>query len=319
MITLSSLLIAYDKSEKAAEEELRKGNDAEEEEEKKKKGLDGFAPELVKRVPVWEDDGSHPSHKLTTPNARPKLRVLWPFPLGKVAPDKSSLWFESGVAPTVGHFGKPGEEWAGRLREAQKAREHASSMEKKRTEGIRDFEYDQRRKQWKRRLSHLKAMCIVIILSYISTKLALVSLAILIWRVLNSELARLMKPEPGPEIREPYAARWGTQTQGRKTPYGAEKKTTYPGVGMTYLYQPSTPGMLTRTDASSTMPLRQNAGIQPLLSTTDERFSGRDGVLGDETKVVGKDAEKFKGKSGAGESSSLSGMSGSASGLSGLS
>jgi hypothetical protein len=59
----------------------------------------------------------------------------------------------------------------------------------------------------------------------VSTKLALVSLAILIWRVLNSELARLMKPEPGPEIREPYAARWGTQTQGRKTPYGAEKKT----------------------------------------------------------------------------------------------
>jgi hypothetical protein len=182
MITLSSLLIAYDKSEKAAEEELRKGNDAEDEEEKKKRALDGFAPELVKRIPVWEDDGSHPSHKLTTPNARPKLQVIflhlshivinalpysrWPFPLGKVAADKSSLWFESGVAPIVGHFGKPGEEWAGRLQEAQRARLHASSMEKKRTEGIRDFEYDQRRKQWKRRLSHLKAMCIVIILSY---------------------------------------------------------------------------------------------------------------------------------------------------------
>ncbi|KAJ9114710.1 hypothetical protein QFC22_005586 [Naganishia vaughanmartiniae] len=310
MLTLSSLLIAYDKSEKAAEEELRKGNDEEDEEEKKKKGLDGFAPELVKRVPVWEDDGSHP----------------WPFPLGKVAPDKSSLWFESGVAPTIGHFGKPGEEWAGRLQEAQRAREHASSMEKKRTEGIRDFEYDQRRKQWKRRLSHLKAMCIVIILSYLSTKLALVALAILIWRVLNSELARLMKPEPGPEIREPYAARWGTQTQGRKTPYGAEKKTasiildcyTYPGVGMTYLYQPSAPGELSHSCASSTMPLRQNAGIQPLLSTTDERFAGREGVLGDETKGVGTDAEKFKGKSVAGEGSSLSGMAGGSSGLKGL-
>lgn len=73
MVTLASLLIAYDKSEKAAEAELRKGAEEDEDEERLKKEREGQAPELVKRMPVWEDDGSHPSHKLTTPETRPKL------------------------------------------------------------------------------------------------------------------------------------------------------------------------------------------------------------------------------------------------------
>jgi hypothetical protein len=59
----------------------------------------------------------------------------------------------------------------------------------------------------------------------VSTKVSLAALALLIWRVINAETARLMKPEPGPGIKEKYAARWGTQTHGRKTPYGAQKKT----------------------------------------------------------------------------------------------
>lgn len=72
MITLASVLIAYDKSEKASEEALRKGAEDDEDEEKRRE-REGHPTELVKRVPVWEDDGSHPSHKLTTPEARPKL------------------------------------------------------------------------------------------------------------------------------------------------------------------------------------------------------------------------------------------------------
>jgi hypothetical protein len=39
-------------------------------------------------------------------------------------------------------------------------------MDRKRVEAIREYEYDQRRKQWKRRLGHAKALCIVIILAY---------------------------------------------------------------------------------------------------------------------------------------------------------
>jgi hypothetical protein len=71
MVSLASVLIAYDKSEKAAEAELRKGEEEEDDDQKKER--EGQPPELVKRAPVWEDDGSHPSHKLTTPETRPKL------------------------------------------------------------------------------------------------------------------------------------------------------------------------------------------------------------------------------------------------------
>ncbi|GHJ84899.1 hypothetical protein NliqN6_1301 [Naganishia liquefaciens] len=297
MVILASILIAYDKSEKAAEAELRKGAEEDEDEEQFKREREGQALETVKRLPVWEDDGSHPSHKLTTPDARPRL---WPFPLGKSAPNKSSMWFESGTAPQIGTFGKPGEPWDTRFQAAQRARTDAASMDRKRTEAIRDYEYDQRRKQWKRRLGHLKALCIVIILSYVSTKVSLVALALLIWRVINAETARLMRPEPGPGIKEPYAARWGTQTHGRKTPYGAQKKTAYPGVGMTYLYQPTAHANGSFLRAASVMPLRQNAPVQPLLTSTDERLGGRDGILGDEVKGIGYDVGGKSGLGGAG-------------------
>lgn len=73
MVTLASVLIAYDKSEKAAEAELRKGAEEDEDEERLKNEQAGQPPATVKRLPVWEDDGSHPSHKLTTPDARPRM------------------------------------------------------------------------------------------------------------------------------------------------------------------------------------------------------------------------------------------------------
>jgi hypothetical protein len=73
MVSIATALIAYDKSEKAAEEALRKGAEEEDEEAKRREREGGHPPDLVKRVPVWEDDGSHPSHKLNTPEARPRL------------------------------------------------------------------------------------------------------------------------------------------------------------------------------------------------------------------------------------------------------
>jgi flagellar biosynthesis/type III secretory pathway M-ring protein FliF/YscJ len=76
------------------------------------------------------------------------------------------MWFESGTGPQIGTFGKPGEKWSSRLQAAQKAREQSESMDRKRVEAIREYEYDQRRKQWKRRLGHLKALCVVVILGY---------------------------------------------------------------------------------------------------------------------------------------------------------
>lgn len=73
MLTVASGLVAYDKAQKADEEALRKGAEEEEEEAKRREREGGHPPELVKRVPVWEDDGSHPSHKLSTPEQRPRL------------------------------------------------------------------------------------------------------------------------------------------------------------------------------------------------------------------------------------------------------
>jgi hypothetical protein len=65
---------------------------------------------------------------------------------------------------------------------------------------------------------------------------------------------------------------------------------------MTYLYQPTAHADGAYLRSASVMPLRQNAAIQPLLTSTDERLAGRDGILGDEVKGIGLE----KGKGGAG-------------------
>lgn len=91
----------------------------------------------------------------------------FPFPLGKASSDSSNLYFESGTAPKIGHFGRGrGESYSNRLASAVKSQDNSGKIESSRLEAIRKYEFDMRRKQWKRRLSHLKALCIVIILSY---------------------------------------------------------------------------------------------------------------------------------------------------------
>ena len=55
----------------------------------------------------------------------------------------------------------------------------------------------------------------------VNQKMALVAQAVLIWKTLNAELARLSQVPLGKEAHEQFAARWGTRTVGRKRPYGA--------------------------------------------------------------------------------------------------
>lgn len=55
----------------------------------------------------------------------------------------------------------------------------------------------------------------------VNQKLALIALAVLIWRTLNSELTRLQQAPLGNEAHEKFAERFGTRTMGRKRPYGA--------------------------------------------------------------------------------------------------
>jgi hypothetical protein len=51
--------------------------------------------------------------------------------------------------------------------------------------------------------------------------MALVALAVLIWKTLSAELARLSQAPLGKDPHEEFAARFGTRTIGRKRPYGA--------------------------------------------------------------------------------------------------
>jgi hypothetical protein len=182
--------------------------------------------------------------------------------LGKASAEGSDLYFESGLPPQIGDFSKGrGEVYQTRLAAAQKAQHNDEESEQKRKKAIRMYEYQQRRKQWKRRLVHLKALCIVIVLAYgnysslriwllretdhdtsliVNTKIALIALAVLVWKTLNSELARISQKPLGSQPHEKFAERWGTRTTGRKRPYGANAEVTHPnGMGMTYLYQQS--------------------------------------------------------------------------------
>lgn len=109
--------------------------------------------------------------------------------------------------------------------------------------------------------------------------LALASLALLLYRVLNSELLRLMTP-PAPEP---------SSTQGRKIPFKTGTDATAPppapGMGQAYLYRPVDLGTSSSSSADSaeiglkaqsTMPiLGAAAARRPLLTSMDVRMNGR--------------------------------------------
>jgi hypothetical protein len=84
---------------------------------------------------------------------------------------------------------------------------------------------------------------------------------------------------------------------------------------MTYLYQERDSSTGKYLSAAATMPLRQGGAIQPLITSTNERLAGRDGVLGDEVKGIG--GEGGMGRMG-GRGGGMSGMSGMG-GMGGLS
>lgn len=107
---------------------------------------------------------------LTPPLTAFCARRRWPFPMGQASEDKPQhLYFESGQPATVGRFNPPKDlSYSSRMQAALKrdgdgafGGTGGSGMEARRKE-----EFKQRRKMWKRRLDHLKALCIVVILSY---------------------------------------------------------------------------------------------------------------------------------------------------------
>lgn len=95
---------------------------------------------------------------------------------------------------------------------------------------------------------------------------------------------------------------------------------TYPGVGMTYLYQERDSSTGPYLSAAGSMPLRQGGAIQPLITSTNERLAGREGVLGDEVKGIGGEGLGRMGGRSMGGLGGMGGMSGlgSMGGMSGL-
>lgn len=67
-----------------------------------------------------------------------------------------------------GHINTGGDSYASRFRSAQKESRayDTDKIESKRQDAINKYEFDTRRKQWKRRVTHMKALCVVVILSY---------------------------------------------------------------------------------------------------------------------------------------------------------
>lgn len=81
---------------------------------------------------------------------------------------------------------------------------------------------------------------------------------------------------------------------------------------MAYLYQQRDSSTGPYLSAAGSMPLRQGGAIQPLITSTNERLAGRDGVLGDEVKGIGGEMNRFGSGRGVGGMSGfgLGGMSG---------
>lgn len=73
LITLAHMLTTYHASEVAAAEKLKEVPQRLIAAAKEAREQEAKASVSISRLPVWEDDGSHPSHVLTTVDAKPRL------------------------------------------------------------------------------------------------------------------------------------------------------------------------------------------------------------------------------------------------------
>jgi hypothetical protein len=73
LIALAHMVTTYHASEQAAAAQLKEVPQKLKDAAKEAKELEAKASVSVSRLPAWEDDGSHPSHVLTTVESKPKL------------------------------------------------------------------------------------------------------------------------------------------------------------------------------------------------------------------------------------------------------
>jgi hypothetical protein len=73
LITLAHMLTTYHASEVAAAEQLKEAPQRLIAAAKEAREQEAKSSVSISRLPVWEDDGTHPSHVLTTVDAKPRL------------------------------------------------------------------------------------------------------------------------------------------------------------------------------------------------------------------------------------------------------
>jgi len=73
LISMAHMLTTHHAAELAAAEKLKEVPQRLQDAAKEAKEQEAKASVSVSRLPVWEDDGSHPSHVLTTVDAKPRL------------------------------------------------------------------------------------------------------------------------------------------------------------------------------------------------------------------------------------------------------
>ncbi|RXK37920.1 hypothetical protein M231_04809 [Tremella mesenterica] len=197
----------------------------------------------------WENESSHPSAFLTTREAKPRL---FPFPLGKAGTDeklKGELWWEAGNSAHVGHYNQAElpENKAKMKKEAKKAEELRLKKHQKEIK-----EYTSNKKKWAKRLVHVKLVVGIIAIGLFHRGAAVLCLAALIWFVLATELGGMFDPKIDEDVEPSF-----------KKP----QIPTTPGLGLTYIYEPSKGGVA----PTGAFPLR--APTNRLLTSLDNRYA----------------------------------------------
>ncbi|ORX38685.1 hypothetical protein BD324DRAFT_621930 [Kockovaella imperatae] len=177
------------------------------------------------RPDMWAHTRSHPSAFLTTRLAPPRI---FPFPLGKSRPEatvRDELWWEGGNAPHVGHFNRP------KLPEPEALNEDVVWARVK-----ENMEREKQQKIWKKRIRTIQYLCVVIIVAFINSNVAIAGLCYLIYTTVSSELEDMLKPPPNMDIYHEYIDRITAPLKNQGAPKPGKDQ---PVGGMSYIYDPT--------------------------------------------------------------------------------
>ncbi|WVO22873.1 uncharacterized protein IAS62_004216 [Cryptococcus decagattii] len=135
------------------------------------------------RQDLWANMKARPSAFLTTRQAIPRI---FPFPLGKTRSEaavKDELWWEDGNAPHVGHFNRPKLPAPPNPDEGVWMKRVQASMVRKAQEEL-----------WRRRIRDIQILSVIIMVSFMSKKIATIALAVHIYHTVSCEIDGMLSP-----------------------------------------------------------------------------------------------------------------------------